>query len=111
MEQKGHLQEVINIIDDMADVHLRLLRSPLHPDYKVAYQEAAPVIGQSILKTRREGASEIEVCLEMLYMILLMKLQHKEISSDTMFGVQKISRLLAILSAKYKLNEEDKLDL
>lgn len=111
VEQKGHLQEVINIIDDMTDVHLRLLRSPLHPDYKVAYQEAAPVIGQSILKTRREGASEIEVCLEMLYMILLMKLQHKEISSDTMFGVQKISRLLAILSAKYKLNEEDKLDL
>ncbi|MBO4244140.1 MAG: DUF4924 family protein [Bacteroidales bacterium] len=111
VEQKGHLREVLNIIDDMYDVHLRLLRSPLHPDYKAAYQDAAPVIGQSIQKTHREGASEVEVCLEMLYMILLLKLQHKELSSDTVFGVQKISRLLALLSAKYKLNEEDKLEL
>ena len=69
------------------------------------------MIGQSIQKTHREGASEVEVCLEMLYMILLLKLQHKELSSDTVFGVQKISRLLALLSAKYKLNEEDKLEL
>ena len=110
VEQKGHLREVLNIIDDMHDLHLRLLRSPLHPDYKAAYQEAAPVIGQSIQKTHSEGVSETEVCLQMMYMILLLKLQHKEISSDTMFGVQKISRMLAILSAKYKVWEEDKLE-
>ena len=111
IEKKGHLREVLNIIDDMHDLHLRLLRSPLHPDYKAAYQEAAPVIGQSIQKTQSEGVSEIEVCVQMLYMILLMKLQHKEISNDTLFGVQKISRMLAILSAKYKVWEEDKLEL
>ncbi|MCQ2973472.1 MAG: DUF4924 family protein [Bacteroidales bacterium] len=110
VEKKGHLQEVLNIIDDMADVHLRLLRSPLHPDYKAAYQDAVPVIGQSLQLTKREGASEIEICLEMLYMILLLKLQHKEISNDTTYAISKISKLLAILSAKYKLNEEDKLD-
>ena len=59
VEQKGHLREVLNIIDDMHDLHLRLLRSPLHPDYKAAYQEAAPVIGQSIQKTHSEGVSNV----------------------------------------------------
>ncbi|MBQ1884802.1 MAG: DUF4924 family protein [Bacteroidales bacterium] len=111
VEQKGHLREVLNIIDDMHDLHLRLLRSPLHPDYKAAYQDAAPVIGQSIQKTQSNGVSEIEVCVQMMYMILLLKLQHKEISGDTMFGVQKISKMLAILSAKYKMWEDDKLEL
>ena len=111
IEHKGHLREVLNIIDDMHDLHLRLLRSPLHPDYKAAYQDAAPVIGQSIQKTRSEGVSEIEVCMQMMYMILLLKLQHKDISSDTMFGIQKISKMLAILSAKYVLWENDKLEL
>jgi hypothetical protein len=107
IEQKGHLQEVLNVVDDLNDLHLQLLRSPLHPDYKVAYQEAAPVIGQSIALTKTEGASEIEVCFEMIYMILLLRLQKKEISNDTNFAVAKISKLLAILSEKYHKNEKD----
>ncbi|MBR4267074.1 MAG: DUF4924 family protein [Bacteroidales bacterium] len=110
IEQKGHLLEVTNVIADLNDLHLRLLRSPLHPDYKIAYQEAAPVIGQSIAKTQMEGASEIAVCFEMLYMILLLKLQHKEISKDTIYGMEKISKLLAILSEKYKKYDNDEID-
>ena len=110
IEQKGHLQEVNNIVDDLYDLHLRLLRSPLHPDYKVAYQEAAPVIGQSIALTKANGASEIEVCFEMMYMILLLKLQKKEINNDTAFAVAKISRMLAILSEKYHKNEKEGLE-
>ena len=110
IEQKGHLQEVLNVVDDLNDLHLQLLRSPLHPDYKVAYQEAAPVIGQSIAITKTNGASEIEVCFEMMYMILLLRLQKKEISNDTNFAVAKISKLLAILSEKYHKNEKDGLD-
>ena len=110
IEQKGHLQEVLNVVDDLNDLHLQLLRSPLHPDYKVSYQEAAPVIGQSIAITKTNGASEIEVCFEMMYMILLLRLQKKEISNDTQFAVNKISRMLAILSEKYHKNEKEGLE-
>ena len=109
--QRGHLQEVLNTIDDITDLHLRLLRSPLHPDYKTAYRDAAPVIGQSLAITHKEGTSEIEICFEMLYMVLLLKLQHKEISNDTMFAIKKISALLSLLSKKYNQNEKDDLDL
>lgn len=108
--EKGHLQETENIVDDLYDLHLQLLRSPLHPDYKVAYQEAAPVIGQAIAITKSNGASEIEVCFEMMYMILLLRLQKKEINNDTNFAVAKISKLLAILSEKYHENEKGELD-
>ncbi len=110
MEQKGHLQEIQNVVADLNDLHLQLLRSPLHPDYKVAYQEAAPVIGQSLAITKKDGASEVEICFEMLYMILLLKLQKKEISNDTQYGVAKISKMLAILSEKYKKYEADEID-
>lgn len=110
IEQKGHLQEVANVVDDLYELHLQLLRSPLHPDYKVAYQEAAPVIGQSIAITHKEGASEIEICFEMMYMILLLRLKKKEITNDTSYAINKISRLLSILSQKYHKNEKEGLD-
>jgi hypothetical protein len=110
IEKKGHLQEITNVVADLYDLHLQLLRSPLHPDYKFAYQEAAPVIGQSIAVCKKEGASEIEVCFEMLYLILLLRLQHKDINKDTEYAVGKISRLIAILSSKYKRNEDEGLD-
>lgn len=110
IEQSGHLQEVVNVVADLNDLHLQLLRSPLHPDYKVAYQEAAPVIGQSLAVTKKDGASEIEICFEMLYMILLLKLQKKEISNDTQYGIGKISKMLAILSGKYIKYEADEID-
>ncbi|MCQ2251703.1 MAG: DUF4924 family protein [Bacteroidales bacterium] len=110
IEQKGHLQEMQNVVADLNDLHLQLLRSPLHPDYKVAYQEAAPVIGQSLAITKKEGASEVEICFEMMYMILLLKLQKKDISNDTQYGVAKISKMLAILSEKYKKYEADEID-
>ncbi len=110
IEQKGHLQEMQNVVADLNDLHLQLLRSPLHPDYKVAYQEAAPVIGQSLAVTKKDGASEVEICFEMLYMILLLKLQKKEISNDTQYGIGKISKMLAILSEKYKKYEADEID-
>ncbi len=110
IEQKGHLQEILNVVADLNDLHLQLLRSPLHPDYKSAYQDAAPVIGQSIAITKTNGASEIEVCFEMMYMILLLRLQKKEISTDTSFAISKISHMLAILSDKYKKNEDEGLD-
>ncbi len=110
IDQKGHLQEMQNVVADLNELHLQLLRSPLHPDYKVAYQEAAPVIGQSLAVTKKEGASEVEICFEMLYMILLLKLQKKEISNDTQYGIGKISKMLAILSEKYKKYEADEID-
>ena len=47
VEQKGHLREVLNIIDDMHDLHLRLLRSPLHPDYKAGGNVAAFLSNES----------------------------------------------------------------
>lgn len=110
IEKSGHLQEVTNVVADLNDLHLQLLRSPLHPDYKVAYQEAAPSIGQSIAITKKEGVSEVEVSFEMMYMILLLKLQKKEISTDTSYAVGKISKMLAILSDKYKKYEADEID-
>jgi len=110
IEKSGHLREIQNVVADLNDLHLQLLRSPLHPDYKVAYQEAAPVIGQSIAVTKKEGASEVEVCFEMMYMILLLRLQKKELSNDTQYGVGKISKMLAILSDKYKKYEDDEID-
>lgn len=110
IKEKGHLQFLLNIIDDLNDLHLALLRSPLHPDYKEAYREAAPVIGHSIQKSGKEGKNEIEVCFETLYMILLLKLQKKEISNDTIYGMNKISKMLALLNEKYFLREKDELD-
>lgn len=110
VEKKGHLQVVLNTIDDINDLHLQLLRSPLHPDYKLLYRDAAPVIGQTLAKSGKTGQSEIESCLEYMYMILLMKLRGAEISNDTIFAISKISKMLALLSYKYNMRDADNID-
>jgi hypothetical protein len=107
VEEKGHIQQIKNILDDLTDLHLYLLKSPEHFDYRNAYKNASSSLidFHSVLKEKNK--TEIEVCFEALYSIFLMKLQKKEISEETLDAIKSISYLLALLSKKYLEREEE----
>ena len=58
-----------------------------------------------------QAFDEVETCLNLLYGMLMLRLQKKEISDETAQAAVLISEFLRMLSAKYKQDKEEGLDL
>ncbi len=107
----GHLQFVLNTINELNDVHLLLLRSPDHLDYIDAYNKAKDGINELMSKSNGSVENEIEACFNGLYGVLMLRLQQKTISPETILAISALSKLIALLAQKYKLIEEGKIEL
>jgi hypothetical protein len=103
LENSGHLQININLINDLNDLHMELLQNPQEIQYNALFFKTLPFLVEFRGKLN-VGAevNDIELSLHSLYAILLLKLQGKEISKDTGVAIKQISSLLAVLSLKYK---------
>jgi hypothetical protein len=109
--QQGHLQINKNVIINLTDLHLRLLKSPKMPFYSAAYYKALPFIVEFRTKSDGRDKGEIENCFDALYMVWLMKLQRREINEATMNATNEITRFISMLSLYFKEDEEGRLDL
>jgi hypothetical protein len=99
---KGHLQLAKNSISEMNELHILLLQASDQFDYMKAYFEAKANISAFRAKSNNADAPEIEICLEALYSLLLLKMSGKEISQPTLEAMDTFSKLLALFSLKYK---------
>ncbi len=108
VQEKGHLQVNKNIIIDLTDAHLRLLKDPQESAYITMYYKTLPYIVELRAKSQQPDVPELETCFTALYGYLLLKMQKKEISRATQQAVEQITKLIALLSEKYKTidNEE-----
>ena len=111
VEKKGHLQLNKNVLIDLTDLHLRLLKSPREPFYGATFFKTLPYIVELRAKSGEEKAGELESCFNALYGVLLLRLQKKEISPDTLKAIQQISSFLALLAEKYKQDKAGELKL
>lgn len=102
IDKKGHLAFVNNLLNELTDVHVRLLNHPDESEYRLLYNQARPNIEALINKSNSPFHSEIEVCLTGLYGYLLIRLQKKEISSVTAAALSTFSSLLAFLSQRFR---------
>ena len=109
--EKGHIQLNKNVIIALTDLHLRLLRSTKEMVYGATYYKTLPFIVQLRAKSGGEELPEIETCFNALYGYLLLKMQHKEVSPETMEGIKQITAFLALLSEKYRADMNNELDL
>ena len=109
IQKEGHLQINKNLLADLNDFHLQLLRNPEESAYITTYYKTLPFIVELRARSQNKEVSEMETCFTALYGYLLLKLQHKEISGETQAAVAQIGNLLRLLSAKYKKRdlEED----
>ena len=111
VEQKGHLQLNKNVLIDLTDLHLRLLKSTREPFYGAAFFKTLPYIVELRAKAGDEKAGELETCFNALYGVLLLRLQKKEIKPDTLKAIQQISSFLSLLAEKYKQDKAGELKL
>ena len=112
VKEKGHIQLNKNVIIALTDLHLRLLKSPKEMVYGAAYYKTLPFIVQLRAKSGGEDLPELETCFNAIYGFLMLKMQGKEISPETMEGIKQISSFLALLAEKYRedMNGELKLE-
>lgn len=109
VEKTGHLQLNKNVIIQLTDLHLALLKDPRFPEYTAEFYKTLPYIVELRAKAGDTPAGEIETCFNALYGMLMLRLQGKEITPDTRDAVAQISKFLALLAKDYNLDREDKL--
>ncbi|WP_298649561.1 DUF4924 family protein [uncultured Proteiniphilum sp.] len=107
VQEKGHLQINKNLILDLTDLHLRLLKDPGKSAYIGAYYNTLPHIVALRAKSGNKDISEMETCFTALYGYLLLKIQRKEISGETQAAIAQVTTLLRLLSRQYKTSGEE----
>lgn len=109
--EKGHLIVNQNIIQDLTELHLRLLKTAQENDYTTIYYKTLPFIVELRSKSQDKDTPELETCFAALYGFLLMRLKQQEISGETQAAISQISSLIRILSKKYKDYNDGLLEL
>lgn len=109
--EHGHLQINKNILIELDDLHDCLMESSKEPIYKMAFYKVLPLIVELRSKSGASKTEEIETCLNFMYGLLILRIQKKEISKDTLEASNLISEFLRLLSDKYKKDKEEGLDL
>lgn len=108
--ERGHIQLNKNVIIALTDLHLRLLKSPKEMIYGSMYYKTLPYIVQLRAKSGGEDIPEIETCFTAVYGYLVLRMQGKKVSTETLEAIKQISAFLALLAEKYKDDMEGKLD-
>ena len=108
--EHGHIQLNKNVIIALTDLHLRLLKSPKKMIYGSMYYKTLPYIVQLRAKSGGEEVPELETCFTAIYGYLMLKMQGKEVSAETLEAIKQISAFLALLAEKYKDDMDGKLE-
>lgn len=98
--EKGHLAINEVLLQDLGDLHVRLLQSTRFPYYSAEYYRVLPFIVELRQKGDKE-IGEIETCLNALYGVMLLRMRQKPISPETAHAIKAITTFLGMLSDYY----------
>lgn len=98
--EKGHLAINEVLLQDLGDLHVRLLQSTRFPFYSAEYYRVLPFIVELRQKGDKE-IGEVETCLNALYGVMLLRMRQKPISPETAHAIKAITTFLGMLSDYY----------
>ena len=109
-QKSGHLQFLVNLTNDLNHFHLALIQQQADQDYMASYNDIRSDIEMVRQKSKRDD-SDIEVALNTLYLILMLKMKNQEISEGTQKAVWKFGNFMGNLSRLFKSYESGDLDI
>ena len=95
----GHLALAQNALTELEDLHVQILNEDAM--YRAAIMRLQPSLNLLKAKTDRPTMSDIEACLVLLYQIMLLKLQKREITPETASVQTQATQVLTFLSKAY----------
>lgn len=100
--QQGHLQMVKGTLSLLADKHAELLGDSQETVYNALYYKVLPFIVELRTKENNREKNELELCLEILYGVTLLRMQHRDITPQTQEAHDHVAAMLTYLNRKYK---------
>ena len=97
--ESGHLQLAKNALSELEELHTSLLNEDAM--YRAAIIRLQPSLNLLKAKTDRPTMSDIEASLTLLYQIMLLRLQKREITPATADVQQRATQVLQFLSKTY----------
>ncbi len=110
VREQGHLQISKNVLLNLTELHNKLLASSQFPFYNTGYFKALPFIVELRQKNGKMDEPELNTCFELLYGVILLRLQKKTITPDTLKAVAIISNLLSLLANYYDKEKKGELN-
>jgi hypothetical protein len=98
---KGHIPVIQSLIEELESFHLRLLKKTDELRYQEAYSKANSSISALRRRSNNNIIGNIELCLNGLYGLLMLRLMNKTVNPETAEAFSLISEFIGILSAKF----------
>ena len=105
--EKGHLQVISNLINDLNEFHLKMIETRKDGEYLRLYGLNKKNISEFVHISGMANINEVEACLNALYGVLLLKLKNAEISINTQKTIEGFGKMIGHLSARYIQFEND----
>ena len=99
----GHLQLAKNAMAELEDLHDDILQQ--EATYRAALLRLTPALHLLKAKTNNPTMSDIEACLILLYQVMMLHLQQREVSAETADIQKQATQVLQYLSKTYREQE------
>jgi len=111
VQENGHLQLNKNIIIELDELHTLLLRSGKDAGYPAKFYHVLPFIAQLRSQQADTQQSDVELCFNFQYGIMLLRMKKTEITPETLQAQTEISKFMVLLAKNYQLYKAGELDL
>ena len=101
IEISGHRSELVEIMNELTYLHQTLINVSRDPKYLDLYAIAKTHLDLLKSKSANKKLSDIEVAMNGLYGLLLLRLKKSEISDETQAAMATFSKMIAYLAATY----------
>ena len=108
--EQGHLQINKVTMQTLIELHDQLLQSTKFPFYNAEYYKVLPFIVELRNRGANKDENEIETCFNSLYGVMLLRLQKKEITTNTQHAVKEISTFIGMLNDYYLKDKQEPLE-
>jgi flagellin-specific chaperone FliS len=105
--EQGHLQINKVTLQMLSELHAQLIDSPKFPFYNTAYYKVLPFIVELRNRGANKEEGEVETCLNLLYGVMMLRLQQKEVTPNTEHAVKEVSTFIGMLADYYKKDKEE----
>ena len=115
--ESGHLQVNETVLDGLSDLHRRLLAAPQFHAYRAHYEQVLPYIVELRAKQaakhteQTDRNSELRPLFELLYGVMMLRMQQKHISDETARAARETADFLAILSQLWIKDRKAELEI
>jgi hypothetical protein len=110
VQTEGHLQLNKNVITELDELHGLLLKSGQDAGYAAKFYHILPFLSQLRTQQPTIQVSDIELCFNLQYGVMLLRMKKTEITSETLQAQTEVSKFMVLLARNYQLYKAGELN-